>query len=722
MTMTARIERNGLQVADVLANFVEKEVLPDTGIEADAIWAGLAALIQVFGPRTAELLDKRATLQTQINDWHVAQKGQPHDAAAYEAFLKEIGYLEDEPPASSFQIAPSNIDPEIAAVCGPQLVVPATSLHMVLNAVNARWGSLYDALYASDALGAEPEKGPYDPERGAQVVAWAKAHLDQVAPLTKGSWADVVTMAPSGGKLMMIAGKGTTELKDPSQFAGFNRDEKGNITDVFLRVNNLHIVLFIDRTHPIGKADTAGIADIQVESALSTIVDFEDAVATVDAEDKVTAYRNWLGLMRGDLEETLPNGDIYEMNPDVGCDTAQGQPMLLKGRSLLLVRNVGLHLYTDTVLDAEGNEVPEHIVDAMISILCAVHDLKQAMPPVNSPKRSVYVVRPKMHGPEEVGMVDQMMAAVETALGLPAGTVKIGIMDEERRMSANLAAAISKAPKRVCFINTGFLDRTGDEIHTCMEAGPMLRKADMQKAGWLAAYEARNVDAGISCGLKGRAQIGKGMWTKPSEMAAMMEAKIAHLEAGGTTAWVPHPRAAALHACHYHRHAVFDTLYAIAEKTQGAPRHSRSELLEIPLLTTELSPQEIQEELDRNCQSILGYVVRWVDQGVGCSRVADIDEIDLMEDRATLRISAQGLANWLLHGLIDEAALVETMKRMADVVDRQNAGDPAYRPMAPGFDGAAFQCALDLVLKGREQPNGYTGVLLTAARRAVKAA
>ena len=718
--MTDRIEKQGLQVAQELAEFIENEALPGTGVEADAVWAGLQALVQVFGPRTAELVAKREELQGQLDEWHRQHKGQPVDAAAYDAFLTEIGYLEQEPP-QGIQVAPSNIDSEIASLCGPQLVVPSTNLHMVMKAANARWGSLYDALYASDVLGSPAPRGDYDAARGAQVVAWAKAHLDKVVPLTKGSWADVVTMAPSGGKLMMIAGKGTTELADPNQFAGFNRDEKGNVSDVFLRANNLHIVLYIDRTHPIGKTDTAGIADIYLEAAVSTIVDLEDSVACVDAADKVVAYRNWLGLMKGDLTEALPGGDTLELNPDVGCEGPKGQPTLLKGRSLMLVRNVGLLMTTPAILDAEGNEVSEHLVDAMVTVLCAIHDLKRPDMPKNSPKGSIYIVKPKMHGPDEVAMCDRMFAAVEQALGLPLGTVKMGIMDEERRMSANLAAAIGKAPRRVCFINTGFLDRTGDEIHSCMEAGPMLRKADMQQSSWLQAYESRNVDAGLMCGLKGRAQIGKGMWTKPDRMADMMAAKMGHLEAGGTTAWVPSPRAAVLHACHYHERSVFQTLWDIAEQSQGKFRTPRATLLEVPVETANLSDDAVIAELENNCQGILGYVVRWVDQGVGCSKVPDINDVGLMEDRATLRISAQGLANWLHHGVVSEAQITSAMQKMAEVVDRQNMGDPSYRPMAPSFDGIAYKCALDLVLKGRVQPSGYTEPLLHAARAAVKA-
>ncbi|MBM7066980.1 malate synthase G [Actibacterium sp. 188UL27-1] len=720
--MTDRVEKAGLHWDAQLAAFVEQDVLPGSGISDEAFWGGMSALVQAYGPKTAELLAKRQDLQEKIDAWHVERRGQPHDAAAYEAFLTEIGYLEAEP--EDVQIDPQNIDPEIAAVCAPQLVVPSTNARFVLNAANARWGSLYDALYGTDALGSPAPEGDYDLQRGAEVVAWAKAHLDAVVPLTKGSWSDVVTMAPSGGKLMMIAGKGTTELADPSQFAGYNRDDKGNLTDVFFRANNLHIAVFIDRDHPVGKTDTAGIADVMLEAAASTIVDFEDSVACVDAEDKILAYRNWLGLMKGDLtEEVTKGGETFtrDLNPDVGFEGANGQPVLLKGRSLLLVRNVGLLMTTPAVLDADGNEVPEHLLDALVSIAIGKHDLLKTEGPKNSPAGSIYVVKPKLHGADEVHLTNQVFTAVEKVTGLPAGTVKIGIMDEERRTSANLGACITAAGDRVAFINTGFLDRTGDEIHTSMEAGPMRPKGDMKSSTWLLAYEDRNVDIGMKCGLKGRAQIGKGMWAMPDRMGDMLEQKQGHPKAGATCAWVPSPTAAVLHATHYHKVDVFQRLYDISQEAKGAVRQSRAALLEIPLLEQPLPPEQVQAEVENNCQGILGYVVRWIDQGVGCSKVPDIHDVGLMEDRATLRISAQGLANWLHHEVVTEDQVMAALKKMAEVVDRQNAADPAYTPMAPGFDGVAFQAACDLVFKGRVQPSGYTEPVLHARRAQAKA-
>ncbi|MDT0683968.1 malate synthase G [Roseicyclus sp. F158] len=720
--MTDRVEKTGLQVATELAVFIEEQALPGTGVEPDQFWAGLSGLVKAFGPTTRALLERRDELQETIDAWHVERRGQPHDAAAYRAFLEEIGYLLPEP--DGVEVDTSRVDPEIASVAGPQLVVPATNARYVLNAANARWGSLYDALYGTDALGSEAPKGEYDPERGRQVVAWAKAHLDAVVPLTKGSWSDVQALAPSGGKLMVIGSMGSTTLKDERQFAGFNRGPDNNVSDVFLRANGLHLVLFLDRTHPIGKTDPAGLADIVFEAAVSTIVDLEDSVACVDAADKILAYGNWLGLMKGDLTaEITKGGETFtrELNDDIGFIGPDGQPRLLKGRSLMLVRNVGHLMTTPAVLDEDGAEISEGLLDALVSTLCAIHDFKREGGPFNSPAGSIYVVKPKMHGPEEVALTCRIFDAVERTLGLPARMVKIGIMDEERRTSANLAACIEAASDRIAFVNTGFLDRTGDEIHTAMEAGPMKRKAEMKSAEWLAAYESRNVDIAIACGLKGRAQIGKGMWAMPDKMHAMLEAKIAHPQAGATCAWVPSPTAAILHATHYHKVDVFKRLYEIAEETGGGTREGLDALLTIPLLETELSAEEIASETDLNAQGILGYVVRWVDQGIGCSTVPDLEGVGLMEDRATCRISSQALANWIHHDLTDAQTVMGALRRMAQMVDEQNAGDPAYSPMSPEFDGLAFQAACDLVFKGRIAPSGYTEPALHERRLQVKA-
>ncbi|MBS8227563.1 malate synthase G [Vannielia litorea] len=722
--MTDRIEKAGLQWNADLAAFVENEAVPGTGVEAEAVWAAMAALVKAFGPKNGALLAKRQELQEKIDAYHVANRGAP-EMAAYKAMLAEIGYLVEEPEEVS--VEPEGIDPEISSVCAPQLVVPITNARFALNAANARWGSLYDALYGTNAMGSLPPKGAFDEARGKQVVAWAKAHLDKVLPLKKGSWAEVSTMAPGGqGKLMVIAGKHSTELADPDQYAGCNRDEKGKITDVYFRANGLHIVMFIDRADPIGKADPAGIADIFLEAAVSTIMDMEDSVAVVDAEDKLLAYRNWLGLMKGDLTAQVGAGEnayVRELNPDIGFESKAGRPALLKGRALMLVRNVDLLMYTDAVLDPEGNRVPEGLLDALITPLCAMHDVMGADKerPRNSPKGSIYIVKPKMHGPEEVAFVCQTFEAVETVLGLRKNTIKIGIMDEERRTSANLKACIAAAAGRIAFVNTGFLDRTGDEIHTSIEAGPMVPKGRMKGATWLQAYEDRNVDISLQCGLKGRAQIGKGMWAMTDDMAGMLVQKKGHLMQGGTTAWVPSPTAAVLHATHYHETDVFARLYEISEQSKGEVRRSLDELLTIPLQEGELPGGEVQTELENNCQSLLGYVVRWVDQGVGCSKVPDINDLPLMEDRATLRISAQALANWLLHDVVSQDQVMEALKKMAAVVDQQNAGDPAYRPMAPAFDGVAFQAACDLVFRGRDEPSGYTQNILQARRIEAKA-
>jgi len=720
--MDQYVDRNGLSIDVALAAFIEEEVLPESGLETEAAWAGLAALVQAFGPKVAEVVATRAEMQQKIDAWHAANPGLP-DMAAYTAFLEEIDYL--LPEATPEQIETTGVDSEIRGVAGPQLVVPADNPRYVLNAANARWGSLYDALYGTNALGSEPPSGPYDPSRGSQVVAWAKAHLDAVVPLAKGSWSQVQALAPSGGTLMVIGKQGSTALADPTQFAGFNRGDDGNISDLFLRVNGLHLVLVFDRAHPVGKADPAGIADIFMEAAVSAIVDLEDSVAAVDGADKVAGYRTWLGLMRGALMAEVVKGEARftrTLNPDIGFLGPDGQPRLLKGRALLMVRTVG-HLMTSPIVrDADGADVSEGLVDAFVTVLSARHDLLKDAPPLNSPARAIYVVKPKMHGPDEVALTDQIFAAVEQIAGLPEKTVKLGLMDEERRTSLNLGACFAAAKGRLAFVNTGFLDRTGDEIHTIKEAGPVRGKAALVHSGWLAAYEERNVDLAIAWGLKGRAQIGKGMWTKADDMAGLLAEKGAQVEAGATCAWVPSPTAAVLHATHYHRIDAFARLYAIAEETQGGERRPREALLELPLMEIPAAEPEILREVDAAVQGILGYVVRWIDQGIGCSKVPDIDDVAQMEDRATIRISSQLLVNWIQHGVIEETQVMESLRRLAAKVDAQNSSDPAYTPMAPDLDGYAFQAACDLAFKGGDWPSGYTEPVLYQRRRQKKAA
>ena len=716
MSQTPYVPKHGLEVAEELAAFVEGQVLPGTGIDADRFWSGYGELLRDFGAENRALLDRRAELQGRIDAWHKARGNQPWDITAYRAFLTEIGYLVPEP--APFAVDNGQIDPEIAQVAGPQLVVPVSNARFALNAANARWGSLYDALYGSDVLGPPPPAGSIDPARREAVVARAAQFLDETFPLTSGSHAEVSAYdADAEGLKATVAGSVVT-LRDPAAYVG--RRTEGGDTGLVLRHNGLHVELVVNPGHPIGAASASGLRDVVVEAALSAIQDCEDSVAAVDAEDKVAVYANWLGLMKGDLADSFEKGGktmTRRLAGDRQVTRPDGSTLVLQGRALLLVRNVGLLMTTDAVR-LDGQDTPEGLMDAMVTTACAIHDIRKTEGPRNSRAGAIYVVKPKMHGPDEAAFADRSFTKVEQILGLPANTVKLGLMDEERRTSANLAASIHAIRNRVFFINTGFLDRTGDEIHTSMQAGAFAGRDATRRSGWLKAYEDRNVLIGLNCGLRGRAQIGKGMWAKPDALAEMLGAKIAHPQSGANTAWVPSPTAATLHALHYHMVDVA----ARQDELQGQPVPDLDALLTPALMgDTPLPQDQILRELDNSAQGILGYVVRWVDQGVGCSKVPDIDDVPMMEDRATCRISAQLLANWLEQRLITRDQVEDALRRMALKVDEQNAGDPNYVPMAPGFDGPAFEAARDLVLTGTTQPSGYTEPALHARRRQAKA-